>query len=76
MSDKDADCTSQQVDEEHLPRKQKLENLHYILDLNNYDILPPHEPIAFHYSDAKGQFVMDWTQQNKVLHLGDAQIRM
>ena len=55
VSDKDTDCTSQPVDDEDLvPRKQKLNNLDDILGLNNYDILPPQEPITFHYSDAKG----------------------
>ena len=62
VSDKDTDCTSQPVDEEDLvPRKQKFKNLDDVLDLNNYDILLPQQPITFHYSDAKGQFVMDWT---------------
>ena len=42
VSDKDTDCTSQPVDEEDLvPRKQKFKNLDDVLDLNNYDILPP-----------------------------------
>ena len=55
VSVKDTDCTSQPVDEEDLlPRKQKFKSLDDVLDLNNYDILPPQEPITFHYSDAKG----------------------
>ena len=61
VSDKDTDCASQPVDEEDLvPRKQKFKNLDNVSDLNNYDILLPQEPITFHYSDATGQFVIDW----------------
>ena len=44
-----------------VPRKQKFKNLDDVLDLNNYNVLPPQKLITFHYSDAKGQFVMDWT---------------
>ena len=73
VSDKDTDCTSQPVDEEDLvPRKQKFKNLDDVLDLNNYDILPPQELISFHYSDAKGQFVMDWTTTKQVTSVGRA----
>ena len=55
VSVKDIDFTSQPVDEEGLlPRKQKFKSLDDVLDLSNYDILPPQEPITSHYSDAKG----------------------
>ena len=71
VSDKDTDCTSQPVDEEDLvPRKQKFKNLDDVLDLNNYDILLPREPITFHYSDAKGQLAMDWTTTKKGSSVG------
>ena len=71
--DKDTDCTSQPVDEEVLvPRKQKFKSLDDVLDLNNCDILPPQEPITFYYSDAKGQFVMDWTTTKQGTSVGRA----
>ena len=73
VSDKDTDCTSQPVDEENLvPRKQKFKNLDDVLDLNNYDILPPQEPIIFNYADVKGQFVMDWTTTKQGTSVGRA----
>ena len=73
VSDKDTDCTSQPVDEEDLiARKQKFKNLDDVLNLNNYDILPPQEPITFHYSDTKGQFVMDWTTTKQGTFVGRA----
>ena len=77
ISNKDTDCTSQPVDEEDLvPRKQKFKDLDDVLDLNNYDILPPQEPITFHYSDTIGQFVMDWTTTKQSTMLGELQTRM
>ena len=73
VSDKDTDCTSQPVNEDDLlPTKQKFKNLDDVFDLNNYDILPPQEPITFHYSDAKGQFVMDSTTIKQVTSVGRA----
>ena len=73
ISDKDTDCTLQPVDEKDLlSMKQKCKNLDNVLDLNNYDILPPQEPITFHYSDAKGQFVMDSTTIKQVTSVGRA----
>ena len=41
-----------------------------VLDLNNYDTLPPQEPITFHYSEAEGQFVMDWTTTKQSISVG------
>ena len=55
-----------------VPRKQNFKNLDDVFDLNNYDILPPQEPITFHYSDAKGQFVMDSTTIKQVTSVGRA----
>ena len=73
VSDKDTDCTSQSVDEDDLvPRKQKFKNLDDVLDLNNYNVLPPQKLITFHYSDAKGQFVMDWTTTKQDTSVGRA----
>ena len=66
VSDKDTDRTSQPVDEEDL----KFKNLDDVLNLNNYDILPPQEPITFHYSDTKGQFVTDWTTTKQDTSVG------
>ena len=71
ISDKDTDCISQSVYEEDLvPSKQKFKNLDDVLDLNNYDTLPPQEPITFHYSEAEGQFVMDWTTTKQSISVG------
>ena len=73
VSDKDNDCTSQPVDQEDLvQRKQKFKNLDDVLYLNNCDILPPQEPITFHHSDTKGQFVMDWTTTKQDTSAGRA----
>ena len=73
VSDKDNDYTSQPVNAEDLvSRKQKFKNLDDVLDLNNHDILPSQEPITFHYSDAKGQFVMDLTTAKQGTSVGRA----
>ena len=73
VSDKDNDYTSQPVNAEDLvSRKQKFKNLDDVLDLNNYDILPSQEPITFHYSDAKGQFVMDLSTTKQGTSVGRA----
>ena len=73
VSDKDTDCTSQSVDEDDLvPRKQKFKNLDDVLDLNYYNVLPPQKLITFHYSEAKGQFVMDWTTTKEDTSVGRA----
>ena len=55
-----------------VPRKQKFKNFDDVLDLNNCDILPPQEPIIFHYSDAKEQFAMDWTTTKEGTSVGRA----
>ena len=73
VSDKNTDCTSEPVDEEDVvPRKQKFKNLDDVLDLNNYDILPPQKPNIFHYFDAKDQFVIDWTTTKQGTFVGRA----
>ena len=73
VSDKDTNCTSQPIYEEDLvPRKQKFKNLDDVLDLNNYEVLSPHEPTTFHYSNAKEQFVMDWTTAKQSISVGAA----
>ena len=80
LSDKDTDRTSTPVDEEDLvPRKQTFENLDDVLDLNNYDVLPPQNPnylLLLFWHKRKICNGVDGPQQNKVLLLGEPQIRM
>ena len=73
FSDKDTDSTLQTTDAENLvSRKQKFKNLDDVLDLNNYNFLPPQEPITVYYYNAKGQFVMDLTTSKKRSSVGRA----
>ena len=54
-----------------VPRKH-LDDVDEVLYLNNYNILPPQEPIFFHYSDEKGQFVIHWTTIKQGTSVGRA----
>ena len=72
ISDKDTNCTSQPFYEENLVPRKHLDDVDEVLYLNNYNILPPQEPIVFHYSDEKGQFVIHWTTIKQGTSVGRA----
>ena len=72
ISDKDSNCTSQPFDEENLVPRKHLDDVDEVFCLNNYNILPPQEPIVFHCSDEKGQFVIDWTTIKQGTSVGRA----
>ena len=50
-----------------VPTKRKSINIDEIAALDNFDNLPPREQNVFHYSDAKGTFVMNWYTDKKSL---------
>ena len=50
-----------------VPTKRKSINIDEIAALDNFDNLPPREQNVFHYSHAKGTFVMNWYTDKKSL---------
>ena len=65
FGDLENDSDVREIHAPELPRKQKFVNIDEITALDNFDTLPPQEQNFFHYSDAKGTFVLNWHTDKK-----------